>query len=79
MKDPRRDEVQDVLLSADDDRVARVRAALVAHDAIGILREEVHKGQLDTELFRLFVEAEVPLTVFGDDALLKGSRSWPLK
>ena len=52
----------------------------VPHDsALGILKEEVHRGQLDGEIFRLFVESEVPLKVFGGDALLRGSRSWPLK
>jgi len=41
VEDPRRDQVQDGLLSPDHDRVPRVVAALETHDGVGVFRIEV--------------------------------------
>jgi hypothetical protein len=42
IEDPRRDQVQGELLALADDRVARVVAALEAHDGVRPLREQIH-------------------------------------
>ncbi len=41
VQDPRGHEVEDVLLSADHHGVSGVRSALVAHDVVGFLRQQV--------------------------------------
>ena len=41
VQDPRGDQMQDVLLLTNDDRVPGVRAALIAHDDIGVLGKEI--------------------------------------
>jgi HD-GYP domain-containing protein (c-di-GMP phosphodiesterase class II) len=68
-------DIYDALTAAD-----RPYKKAVPHPAaLRILREEVRRGQLDPELFRLFEEEEVPAAAFGRDALLHGSKSWPMR
>ncbi|MCS6912667.1 MAG: GAF domain-containing protein [Myxococcales bacterium] len=68
-------DVYDALTAAD-----RPYKKAVPHDsALRILQTEVDGGRMDAELFRLFVEAEVPIRVLGREVLLQGRNSWPLK